>query len=251
MNILTTIKEWRDIRARYANNRIGFVPTMGHLHQGHLTLCDQSVAENDVTVASIFINPTQFNQASDFDAYPRTLEQDAALLAQHNVDYLFAPTANEMYPDQYQVQVNETELSTLLEGAYRPGHFAGMLTVVLRLFNIIQPTNAYFGEKDYQQALLIKKMVASLFLPLNVVTCATVRDHDGLALSSRNSRLQPEQRAMAAHFPRLLQQNLSAEEITQQLESLGFKVDYIADQWNRRLGAVWIDNIRLIDNITR
>src|SRR5579883_606380 len=221
MNIVTKINDWQTLRKNLTGRSIGFVPTMGHLHAGHLSLCERSRAENEVTVVSIFVNPTQFNQASDFQLYPRTIEQDTSLLASHGVDYLFLPDAESMYADHYQIQVTETELSRELEGEFRPGHFNGMLTVVLKLLNLVQATRAYFGEKDYQQLLLVKKMVAALFLPVDIIPCETMRAEDGLALSSRNSRLTPEQRQKAAHFPRLLQSGQCAEDITKQLELLG------------------------------
>jgi pantoate--beta-alanine ligase len=146
--------------------------------------------------------------------------------------------------------VTETNLALELEGEFRPGHFNGMLTVVMKLLNLMQPARAYFGEKDYQQLLLVKKMVNALFLPTEIVACETVRAEDGLALSSRNSRLTPEQRIKSAVFPKLLQSSLGVEKITEQLKSLGFKVDYIAEKWERRLGAVWLDDVRLIDNVS-
>jgi pantoate--beta-alanine ligase len=249
MNIVTKIGEWRQIRNNLVGKTIGFVPTMGHLHVGHLNLCARASDENDVTVVSIFINPTQFNQESDFELYPRTLDQDCAILKLQKVDYLFLPDAKEIYQDNYQVQVTENTISTELEGLHRPGHFNGMLTVVLKLLNIIQPLRAYFGEKDYQQVLLVKKMVNALCVPTEIIACETVRDKDGLALSSRNSRLNEAQREKAANFPRLLHSDLQPEKIAEQLLALGFKVDYIVEQWQRRLGAVWLDDVRLIDNI--
>ncbi len=249
MNIVTKINEWRQIRHNLADKKIGFICTMGNLHAGHLSLCARSCIENDVTVVSIFVNPTQFNQASDFERYPRTVEQDRSMLESQKVDYLFLPDTKELYQDDYQVQVTENTISTELEGYHRPGHFNGMLTVVLKLLNIIQPSRAYFGEKDYQQLLLVKKMVSALCLATEIVGCETVRDEDGLALSSRNSRLNEMQRQKAAHFPRLLQSHLQLNQIIEQLQMLGFKVDYIAEQWQRRLGAVWLDEVRLIDNI--
>lgn len=251
MNIVTNLKEWQQIRAKLQGKTIGFVPTMGHLHAGHLSLCQRSTVENDITVVSIFINPSQFNQACDFDNYPRTIEQDIKLLQSLKIDYLFLPDAKAMYADDYHVRVTELELSSTLEGEYRPGHFTGMLTVVLKLLNLTQPTRAYFGEKDYQQLLLVKKMVEAIFLPVDIIACETLRAEDGLALSSRNSRLNTEQRKKAKFFPQLLHGSLSTEEISKKLHELGFKVDYIVDQWERRLGAVWIDDIRLIDNIKR
>ncbi len=249
MNIVTNINEWRQIRNNLtAKKTVGLIPTMGHLHAGHVSLCNRSRAENDVTVVSIFVNPTQFNQASDFDLYPRTIEHDCDILKSHQVDYVFIPDAKEIYQDGYQVQVSENTISAELEGLSRPGHFNGVLTVVLKLLNIIQPMRAYFGEKDYQQLLLVKKMVNALCVPTEIVGCETIRDKDGLALSSRNTRLNEMQRKQAAHFPRLLQSALKPEQIAEELKTLGFKVDYIVEQWERRLGAVWLDEVRLIDN---
>lgn len=249
MNIVTDLFEWQQIRKKFQSQSIGFVPTMGNLHAGHMSLCERARAENAIVVVSIFVNPTQFNQASDFEHYPRTLEQDKILLQQQKIDYLFLPEADAIYHDQYQLQVTESELSVLLEGEHRPGHFTGMLTIVLKLLNLVQPTHAYLGEKDYQQLLLIKKMVDAFFLPINIIGCPIIRDRDGLALSSRNARLSAEQRIQASHFPRLLHATLPLEEIKKQLENLHFKVDYIAEQWSRRLGAVWVGDVRLIDNI--
>ncbi len=249
MHIVTELSEWQAIRKTLANKTIGFVPTMGNLHAGHGSLFARSKKENDVTIMSIFVNPTQFNEKKDFEKYPRTLQQDIDFLTSYDIDYLWAPDEKTLYTDQYQVQVNEIEISRVLEGEYRPGHFTGMLTVVLKLLNAAQPTRAYFGEKDYQQLLLIKKMVNALLLPIDIVACETVRADDGLALSSRNTRLSTAQREKAAHFPRLLRSELSLDEITSQLTALGFKVDYIVEQWGRRLGAVWLTDVRLIDNV--
>jgi pantoate--beta-alanine ligase len=249
MNILTDIQEWQALRKQLFNKTIGFIPTMGNLHVGHLSLCERSKAENEITVVSIFVNATQFNQVEDFEKYPRTLLQDQNLLADKKVDYLLLPEPKAMYPDDYEVKVSETTISTELEGEFRPGHFNGMLTIVLKLLNLVQPAKAYFGEKDFQQLLLIKKMAQALFLPTQIIECETVRAADGLALSSRNSRLTPEQRIFSQKFPELLQGSLNVEEIKLELEKLSFKVDYIAEKWQRRLGAVWVDNVRLIDNI--
>jgi len=249
MNIVTEIKEWLAIRSQLVNKTIGLVHTMGNLHAGHMSLCERSKSENEITVAVIFINPAQFNEIRDFDLYPRTLEQDKALLLSYKIDYLLLFDANLLYPDQYQVQVSETEISTIFEGEYRPGHFTGMMTIVLKFLNIVRPTHAYYGEKDYQQLLLIKKMAQTLFLTVEIIGCKTVRANDDVALSSRNSRLTPTQRKMAHHFPMLLQSSLSLQQMIEQLEALGFKVDYIAEKWQRRLGAVWLDEVRLIDNI--
>lgn len=249
MNIVTELSQWQSIRNKLAVKNIGFVATMGNLHAGHMSLCERSKIENEVTVVSIFVNPMQFNQAADFDCYPRTLTQDIALLCANQVDYLLLPSVEILYPDDYQLQVSETELSQELEGQFRPKHFKGMLTVVLKLLNIVKPTRAYFGEKDFQQLLLIKKMVMAFFLPIEIIGCETVRADDGVALSSRNARLNTVQRQQAAHFPRLLRSSLAIDNIRQQLTQFGFKVDYIAEKWQRRLGAVWLDEVRLIDNV--
>jgi pantoate--beta-alanine ligase len=249
MNIVTDLNQWRSLRKTLAPSTIGFVPTMGYLHEGHLSLCERARAENEICAASIFINPTQFNQSSDFEKYPQDLLRDQQLLTKIGVDYLLLPQAADMYPDQYSFQVTELELATSLEGKCRSGHFTGMLTVVLKLLNLVQATRAYFGEKDYQQYLLIKKMADALFLNTSIIACPTVRAHDGLAMSSRNVRLNQGQRIKAALFPKILRAAVSAELAHQSLISAGFLVDYVADQWSRRLAAVWLDEIRLIDNI--
>lgn len=249
MNIITNINEWREIRKQLQNKSIGFIPTMGNLHAGHASLCERSLDENDVTVVSIFINSVQFNQVSDFELYPRTLSEDSKLLTSLNVDYLFLPDYQTMYPDNYQIQLSETHLSNELEGEFRPGHFTGVLTIVLKLLNLVKPKYAYFGEKDYQQFLLVKKMQEALFLPTEIIACPTIRAEDGLAMSSRNSRLTASQRKKAAHFSRLLQSSLPIPKIMAELAALGFKIDYIKEQWQRRLGAVWLDDVRLIDNV--
>lgn len=249
MNIVTSINEWREIRRQLNGKTIGLVHTMGHLHAGHMSLCARSKQENDITVAAIFVNPTQFNQTSDFDLYPRTLEEDKALLMKEGIDYLVLFPASDLYRDDYQIQVSETEISKVLEGEYRPGHFTGMLTIVLKFLNIVAPTRSYYGEKDFQQLMLIKKMAHALFLAIDIVGCETRRADDDLALSSRNTRLTKEQREFANHFPKLLQSKLSAEEVSAELRNLGFKVDYVVDLWQRRLGAVWVGDVRLIDNI--
>jgi len=249
MNIVTEINAWREIRKELGSRTIGLVHTMGNLHDGHLSLVHHSKQENDATVVAIYINPMQFNQARDFELYPRTLDEDKSLLAQNEVDYLLILSTDDLYPDHYQIQIHETEISKELEGEYRPGHFNGMLTIVLKFLNIVQPTRSYYGEKDYQQLLLIKKMTHALFISSEIVSCATIRAEEGLALSSRNRRLDLAQREYANHLPRLLQSNLTPEKIVCELEKLGFKVDYVVDKWQRRLAAVWLGDVRLIDNV--
>lgn len=182
------------------NGSIGYVPTMGALHAGHLSLLEKSARENEITVCSIFVNPLQFNNASDLEKYPRTLPADMALLIECECDILFAPEADEMYQheDDKSLQFEVGFLDQLFEGAFRPGHFMGVAVVVNKFFQIIQPTNAYFGLKDYQQCMLIKKLVADLKIPIQLHLCPTLRESDGLAMSSRNTRLSVEARKVAS-----------------------------------------------------
>jgi len=249
MNVHHSLAEWRKRRADAGGNRsLGFVPTMGALHSGHRALLARARADNDWVVLSIFVNPTQFNDPADLAKYPRTLEADLAL-ARGLVDDVIVPTPEELYPDNYRFRVSETELSRTMEGAHRPGHFDGVLTVVLKLLNLVQANRAYFGEKDWQQLRLIEGMVKALFLPVEIVPCATERDPDGLALSSRNRRLSPEARARAASFPRLLRSSPDPTAAVAALTDAGFGVDYVEDHEGVRLGAVRIENVRLIDNV--
>ncbi len=206
MEIVTTIAALRQKLAprRRAGQTIGFVPTMGYLHQGHLSLVGRAKSENDVTVVSIFVNPLQFGKNEDLEKYPRDLARDSAMLEEAGVDILFAPGVEDMYPEPMQTVVDLPELGSELEGEARPGHFAGVATVVTKLFNIVQPDSAYFGEKDYQQVTIIQKMVEDLAQPVRVVPVATVREADGLACSSRNVYLSPEERAAAVIVPKTL-----------------------------------------------
>ena len=206
METVTTIAELRERLGphRRAGRAIGFVPTMGYLHEGHLALVGRAKAENAVTVVSIFVNPLQFGANEDLAKYPRDLQRDSALLEQAGVDVLFAPGVADMYPRPMQTVVDVPKLGSELEGAARPGHFAGVATVVTKLFNIVQPDAAYFGEKDYQQVAIVRRMVEDLAQPVRVVAVPTVREADGLACSSRNVYLSPEQRAAAVILPRAL-----------------------------------------------
>jgi pantoate--beta-alanine ligase len=228
---------------------IGFVPTMGALHAGHRSLVEASKRENDKTVVSLFVNPVQFNNPDDFKNYPRTEAEDLCLLEEWGVDFVFIPRAEDMYADGYKFQVTETEDSKVLCGAHRPGHFDGVLTVVLKLFNMVRPTRAYFGEKDFQQLRLIAGMVEALHVPVAIVPCPTVREADGLAMSSRNVRLSPAEREQAAVLPKVLRSAVNAAAAAAELAALGFKIDYVEDRWNRRLAAVHLGNVRLIDNV--
>ncbi len=247
--IIKKISEWKTLRSAIVNKTIGFVPTMGALHRGHESLIERSINDNDITVVSIFVNPTQFNDPQDLKNYPRTFEEDLLILNSHNVDYLFYPDYEEIYNDNYRYKISESDLSKILCGKFRPGHFDGVLTVVMKLFNIIKPHKAYFGEKDYQQLKLIEGMCRAFFVDTEIIPCPIVRDEDGLALSSRNKLLSEEERKFALNFPRLLKSNKSKEEIFKELENLGFKVDYIEELDGRRLGAVHVGKVRLIDNV--
>lgn len=248
MRRVTDIKGWRNIR-RALKGSIGFVPTMGHLHEGHASLFERARRENDIVVASIFVNPTQFNQTSDYENYKRTLDEDCELLESVGVDYVLCPEKESMYPDGYEVQVAETKLSLELEGEFRPGHFTGMLTVVLKLLNLAQADRVYFGEKDFQQLMLVKKMADALFLPVEIVACGTVREKSGLAMSSRNSRLPAEAREKAVLLSQLLMSDFSDADVKKKLEKEGFKVEYVTSKWGRRLAATWLGGVRLIDNV--
>lgn len=248
-----TVRElaaWRRLRGspEWTGRSIGFVPTMGALHAGHEALLKRARVENERVVLSIFVNPTQFNDPNDLVRYPRTLEADLALAAPY-VDAVFAPAPEALYADGYRYRMTETELSRRWEGAHRPGHFDGVLTVVLKLFNVVRPDRAYFGEKDWQQLELVRGMVRALLLPVEIVACPTVRDADGLALSSRNQRLSPLGRAHAAAFPWALRRAPDAGAAAATLRAKGFEVDYVEDVDGVRLGAVRIEGVRLIDNV--
>lgn len=174
---------------RCSGKRIGFVPTMGALHEGHLQLLRIAAQENDITICSIFVNPTQFNNPEDYKLYPRTLEQDISLLQTVGCDYLFVPTAADVYPQQQLIQFSFGTLDAVMEGEHRPGHFSGVATIVGKLFNIVQPHKAYFGQKDLQQVAVIRQLVTGMSFDLELVCCPTVREESGLAMSSRNKRL--------------------------------------------------------------
>ncbi len=176
------------------NKKIGFVPTMGALHKGHLSLIKKARKETDIVVVSIFVNPTQFGPNEDFKSYPRTFKEDIKLCKEYNVDIIFYPSVNTLYPDNYLTYVSVEKLSNFLCGKFRPGHFKGVATIVAKLFNIVSPDIAYFGLKDYQQYIIIKKMVRDLNFNIKIKGCPTIREKDGLALSSRNKYLSPEER---------------------------------------------------------
>ncbi len=251
MKILKTVADTKKEFAilKKEGKSVGFVPTMGALHDGHISLIMKCRNENDITVVSIYINPTQFNDAADYRNYPVTLDADREILERIRVDYLFLPDYNEMYPDGYAYSVEENNLSKILCGASRPGHFKGVMTVVLKLLNIIKPDRAYFGEKDYQQYLLIKGMAEAFFLDSHIIPVPIVREETGLALSSRNVLLDENARKTAPLFYQVLSSAKSCEEAVEILQRSGFQVDYVQDIGKRRYGAVILGNVRIIDNV--
>jgi pantoate--beta-alanine ligase len=250
IQVIATVKAWRAYRAALpAGTTVGFVPTMGALHEGHAVLAQRAAEENGVAVASIFVNPTQFDNAWDLQHYPRTVPEDLAMLEAAGVRVAFVPSVPEMYPDRQLFRVTERELSGRFCGAHRPGHFDGVLTVVLKLLQAVAPDRAYFGEKDWQQLQLVRRLVEAFFLPVEIVPCATVREADGLAMSSRNRHLSPEQRRLAGRFNVILRTAATPEDARAALAESGFEVDYVEDWEGRRLGAVRVGPVRLIDNL--
>jgi pantoate--beta-alanine ligase len=227
MQIARTIAEMKALRMKSLGS-VGFVPTMGYLHEGHLALVKQARTENSVVVVSIFVNPTQFGPTEDFKTYPRDTERDLALLEKERTDIVFMPSAEEMYPERFSSWVEVEKVTDRLEGSCRPGHFKGVATVVAKLFNIVEPARSYFGQKDAQQALVIKKMTADLNMNLEVIAAPTVRESDGLAMSSRNVYLNPQERQAATVLVKALTlaRNLwgkgerNAETIRQEMTSL-------------------------------
>lgn len=248
MRIIKKVDEFKKIREKLKGT-IGFVPTMGALHKGHISLIKKSKKASDHTIVSIFVNPTQFNEKKDFENYPITISEDIKNLEKEKIDILFMPSYTEIYPDGYKYKVIETEFSKKLCGAFRPGHFDGVLTVVMKLFNIIRPHIAFFGEKDYQQLLLIKNMVKAFFMDIKIVSCPTVREKDGVAMSSRNVLLSKEERRIAPLIYKTISKKISDAHARQILTRYGFKVDYIKTINGRRFAAAKIGNVRLIDNV--
>jgi pantoate--beta-alanine ligase len=245
-----TLRTIPELRAELAGrDRIGLVPTMGALHEGHLALIRAARAENETVVVTVFVNPAQFAGGEDFERYPRDEARDTALAEEAGVDVVFAPSVEELYPPGYETWIEVEELGSVLEGAHRPGHFRGVATVCCKLFNIVGPDRAYFGQKDAQQVAVVRRMVRDLNLGVEIRALPTVRDADGLALSSRNAYLSPEERAAALALPRALATGDPAR--ARRLLN-GLEVDYleIADFEPRVLaGAVRIGKTRLIDNV--
>jgi len=275
MEVASTVAELRALR-RAMSGDTGFVPTLGYLHEGHLSLLRAARSQNAHAVASIFVNPTQFNDPSDFDAYPRDTERDLTLLREEGVDVVFMPSVEEMYPEGAATTVEVAGLTERLEGAARPGHFAGVTTVVANLFNIVQPARAYFGRKDAQQLVVIRRMVEDLQMDVEIVDLPTVREPDGLAMSSRNAMLSPEEREAATVLSkslRLAKQRYATGErdaeairnvmVTLLGEEPLARVDYVSVADTKTLEeidrmdsealvslAVRIGDVRLIDNVT-
>ncbi len=265
------IQNWRGQKLR-----IGVVPTMGALHPGHLSLVDAAKKTCDRVIMTIFVNPTQFNRKDDLEKYPRPIEQDLELCRKYGVDAAFVPDAAEIYPNGFNAKIHIGDITARWEGEFRPGHFDGVATVVCKLLNITSPDEAFFGEKDFQQLALIRAMVRDLNIPVQITGCPTLRENDGLAMSSRNLLLKPEHRALAPAFYRILKTmaqkirdgkdpNAAGVDAMMDLRQSGFeKTDYIAAcdavtlhplvsytaGVNARIvGAAWIGGVRLIDNI--
>ncbi len=278
MEVLYTAPEVRNLTARLKNETgsLGFVPTMGALHEGHLELVRQARAENSVVVCSIFVNPAQFNNPEDLERYPRTLEKDSALLRSVGCDILFVPSVKEMYPFPLNLRIDFGTLETVMEGAFRPGHFNGVGVVVSKLFNIVQPDRAYFGQKDLQQTAIIKSLIRNLSYPIGLRICPTVREPDGLAMSSRNVRLTADERKLAPEIYRILNECRASlqqdKPVRQAVEDAvaefarqpAFRVEYLEladvatlapidtlqDEGNNALCvAVQLGKVRLIDNL--
>ena len=249
MLLIQDISQWREFRNAYpANQSVGFVPTMGVLHKGHVSLMKASQQENDLTVVSLFVNQTQFNNPDDFTQYPRPMEADLELLKQTGVDICLIPNHHAIYNDDYRFRIIENKHSLHMEGVVRPGHFTGVLTVVMKLLQLVKPTRIYLGEKDYQQYQLIRDMIDAFFMDVEVKACPTIREPSQLPYSSRNQRLTPQQRELAERFAQIFHQKASIDSIISQLTAIGIRVDYVEDHDNRRFGAVNIGDIRLIDN---
>jgi pantoate--beta-alanine ligase len=249
MKVVRTIPEVRDALRPFSE--VGLVPTMGAFHEGHLSLFAAARAESDAVVASLFVNPAQFGPAEDLARYPRDEERDVTLAREAGVDFLFVPSPDEMYPPGFETWIDVEKLGHRLEGEFRPGHFRGVATVCCKLFNIVRPRRAYFGQKDAQQAAVVKRVVADLNLDLEIRVLPTIRDRDGLALSTRNAYLSPEEREAALALPRALATK-NPNEARQLLQ--GLDVDYVelADLDGQRVlaAAVRVGDTRLIDNVT-
>ncbi len=247
MKIVSSIKDLKNFLAleREKGKKVGLVPTMGALHAGHISLVKRCVAENDICVVSDFVNPTQFNDKHDLETYPRTLDADCALLEPVGCDYVFAPSVAEMYPEPDTRVFNLGPVAEVMEGPRRPGHFNGVAQVVSKLFYIVEPDNAYFGEKDFQQIAVIREMVRQLNLPVHIVDCPIQREADGLALSSRNTRLTPEQRQKAPVIARTLKESTTFVPA----KSVQEVIDYVVDTINQ-VPEMEVEYFEIVDGNT-
>ena len=252
MKVCRTIAEIREALLPLRDETLGLVPTMGSLHDGHLALLRAARAENELVVMTLFVNPAQFAEPGDLARYPRDEARDLELARDTGVDVVFAPSTAEMYPPGFQTWVDVTEVGATLEGRFRPGHFRGVATIVLKLFTIIRPTRAYFGQKDAQQAEVIRTLIRDLALEIELRVLPTVRDADGLALSSRNALLSPQERDAALALPRALATRDRDRALAQLRATNGLEVDYVevADFDPPVLaGAVRVGETRLVDNV--
>lgn len=247
MKIVSSIKDLKNFLAleREKGKKVGLVPTMGALHAGHISLVKRCVAENDICVVSDFVNPTQFNDKHDLETYPRTLDADCALLEPVGCDYVFAPSVAEMYPEPDTRVFNLGPVAEVMEGPRRPGHFNGVAQVVSKLFYIVEPDNAYFGEKDFQQIAVIREMVRQLNLPVHIVDCPIQREADGLALSSRNTRLSPEQRQKAPVIARTLKESTTFVPA----KSVQEVIDYVVNTINQ-VPEMEVEYFEIVDGNT-
>jgi len=249
MQVWRTVPDWLDRRRTIANGTIGFVPTMGALHRGHASLVERCRRENEIAIVSIFVNPTQFNDPIDLQRYPRTLADDFAVLESLGVDEVLLPETSGLYPDGYRFRVEEENVTRVMEGPRRPGFLQGVMTVVLKLLNLVRADRAYFGEKDFQQLKLITDMAKDFFIPTEIVPCPTMREPSGLAESSRNTLLSTAARNNAACLFHALTTAANPCEAKAILESQGFAVDYVEEHWGRRFAAASLEDVRLIDNV--
>ena len=280
MIVISSVKEIENIvaRERELGKIIGLVPTMGALHAGHASLAQRSVRENDITIASVFVNPTQFNDKNDLASYPRTLDADVKMLSEIGVDYVFAPTVEEIYPEPDNRVFSYPPIDSVMEGAKRPGHFNGVCQIVSKLFMITNPHRAYFGEKDFQQIAVVTAMTHALHLPVELRSCPIIREESGLAMSSRNTLLTTEERATATTIYKTLKDSLALSEtcsvneviefvVSRINQTEGLEVEYFqivdgtslqpVENWNNSnfiVGCITVycgqRPVRLIDNIT-
>jgi pantoate--beta-alanine ligase len=249
VQIWHSVDDWLARRREIGSRTTGFVPTMGALHRGHASLVERCRRENELAVVSIFVNPTQFNDARDLERYPRTLDRDLELLRGLGTDDVIIPEAEGLYRRGYRFRVESNHMKGVMEEAHRPGFLQGVMTIVLKLLNLVRPGRAYFGEKDYQQLQTIRDMVEDFFIPTEIIPCPTVRDSSGLAESSRNELLSAGGRKRAAALYRVLTTARDPAEARTMLESEGFQVDYVEEHWQRRFAAAFLERVRLIDNV--